>query len=494
MKKLFMLVMALCLVACNAGAQLQRPKLVVGLVVDQMRWDYLYYYNQYGSNGLRRLLSEGYSCNNMLLNYVPTVTAVGHSTIFSGALPAVSGIAGNYFYINDKQVYCCADNSVQSVGSNSSEGQMSPHRFMVNTIGDELKTATDFKSKVVGVALKDRAAILPAGHAADGAYWWDTSAGHFVTSTFYMKQLPQWVVDFNKANQQKPGTDVKTSVKGVDLTFAMAEAAVNAEQLGQHDVTDMLTVSVSSTDAIGHKFGTRGQQNHDVYMQLDKDLAEFLSFLDSKVGKGNYLLFLTADHGSAHNYNYMLQHHIPAGAFTYNETVKQVNQYLTQKVGIAPVMGEDNYQLYINDSTVLASGHTMDEVKTLIVNYLQSDPQFQYVVDNDKVALATMPDRIKQMITNGYYRGRSGEITLVTRPQYFGAENSPKYTGTQHGQWNPYDAHIPFILMGWHVNHGYTNMPVHMTDIAPTVCAMLHIQMPNGCIGDAITAVTDQVQ
>lgn len=485
MKKLITLMVGL-LIAVSSNAQIQRPKLVVGLVVDQMRWDYLYYYyNEYGTGGLRRLLNEGFSFENTHINYAPTVTAIGHSSIYTGSVPAITGIAGNYFYQDDKSVYCCADPSVKSVGSDSKEGQMSPHRMLASTIGDELQIATDFRSKVIGVALKDRASILPAGHAADGAYWWDTSAGHFVTSSFYMNSLPKWVEDFNKENQTAPNFDIKSTPEGVTMTFKMAAAAVRNERLGKGKETDMLTVSISPTDIIGHKFSTRGKENHAVYMQLDKDLAEFLNMLDKEVGRDNYLLFLTADHGAAHNYNYMREHRIPAGAWNYKETVKSLNDHLQQKFGITPVMGEDNYQMFLNDSTINAAGLKKQDVIDASIDYLKQDPQFLYVFDEEKVTNVTMPEWIKERMENGYFRGRSGEIGVVTRPQFFGGSESPQFRGTQHGQPFPYDTHIPFLLFGWNVKHGSSNVEAHIVDIAPTICAMLHIQMPNGCVGTA---------
>ena len=313
MKKLLLLVSAL-LLSLPQMAQVVRPRLVVGLVVDQMRWDYLYYYyNQFQNDGLRRFIDKGFSFENTLINYVPAVTAVGHSSIYTGSVPAFTGIVSNSFRINDKKTYCCADTTVQSVGSNSREGQMSPRNLLATGLGDMLKIATDYKAKVIGVALKDRAAILPAGFGADAAYWWDKSAGHFVSSTYYMKQLPEWVNRENKIIATKPGTEVKTSVMGVTKTFQMAEAALENEQMGQDDITDLLAISVSSTDALGHTFGTRGQENYDAYMELDRQVAGFFKVLDAKVGRGNYLVFLSADHGASHNHNLLSQHNIASG-------------------------------------------------------------------------------------------------------------------------------------------------------------------------------------
>ena len=486
MRKVTLFVLTLFM-ALTMQAQVERPKLVVGLVVDQMRWDYLYFYqNEYGQGGLRRLLNEGFSFENTQINYAPTVTAIGHSSVFTGSVPALHGICGNNWWQNDQYVYCCTDTTVRSVGSNSKEGQMSPHRLLTTTIGDELKLATNFRSKVIGVSLKDRASILPAGHSADAAYWWDTSAGHFVTSTYYMDKLPEWVEKFNKANHTAPNYNIRTSNEGVTVTFKMAIAALENERLGQGKETDMLTVSISSTDAIGHQYSTRGKENHDVYMRLDKDLTEFLNTLDAKVGRGNYLLFLTADHGAAHNYNFLKKHRIPAGAFEYNKAVQELNNHLQNKFGIKPVMGEDNYQFALDDKMIAQAGKKKQDIIDEAIDYLKQDPQYIFVFDQERVATETMPDFIKTRMMNGYMRHRSGEIGVVTRAQFFGAKNSPDYIGTQHGQPYPYDTHIPWVMFGWHVNHGETTQEVTINDIAATVCAMLKIQMPNGCIGKAV--------
>ena len=312
MKKHFLTVL-FCFIALVAGAQVQRPKLVVGIIIDQMRWDYLtYYYNQFGEGGFKRLMNEGFSCDNQMINYLPTVTAIGHTSNYTGSVPALHGITGNDFYINGKKVSSCEDHSVKNVGSEGSVGERSPHNLLATTIGDELKVATDFKSKVIGVSIKDRASILPAGHCADAAYWYDQKTGRFITSSYYMDKLPNWMVAFNKNSKIKPGTNLIMLPEGATQTFSLAEAAVKNEQMGKDEVTDMLCVSISSTDAIGHAVGTRGEDNYNVYMQTDKALAHFLTTLDQEVGKGNYLVVLTADHGAAHNPNLMKAHGVPA--------------------------------------------------------------------------------------------------------------------------------------------------------------------------------------
>ena len=484
-------ILILLLLACSfmGHAQVNRPKLVVGIVVDQMRWDYLYYYNkEFVEGGFKRLLAEGYSCENTMIPYIPTVTAIGHSSIYTGSVPALTGILGNSFFINGKNTYCCGDDNVQSVGSSSKEGKMSPRNLLASTIGDELKLATDFKSKVIGVALKDRAAILPAGHSADAAYWWDTSAGHFVTSTYYMDKLPSWAVEFNKKHQQKPGSDIKSKPQGVTMTFDMAEAALKNERLGLGTETDMLAVSVSSTDIIGHMYSTRGPEIHDVYIQLDRDLARFFNTLDAQVGRGNYLVFLTADHGGSHNPNFMRSHKLAAGGFAGWDLTKEINKELQQSFGtkVNFILGENALRIYFDRKSIADAGLELAKVKAKAKQLLEKKENITYVVDYDNAATQPIAQPIRERIINGYSRERGGDLLIITNPGWVNCPSSPDYKGTNHGLWNPDDSHIPLIFMGWGITPGATSHPTSMTDIAPSVCSMLHIQMPNACVGNPV--------
>ncbi|KXB39629.1 type I phosphodiesterase / nucleotide pyrophosphatase [Bacteroidales bacterium KA00344] len=489
MKKILSFIVAVMLSATGM-AEINRPKLVVGLVVDQMRWDYLYYYyDQFQADGLRRLIDGGYSFENTMINYVPTVTAVGHSSIYTGSVPALHGIVGNNFYMDGKKVYCCDDATVQSVGSNSKAGQMSPRNLLATGLGDMLKIHTDYKAKVVGVALKDRAAILPAGHAADAAYWWDTSAGKFISSTYYMKQLPDWVEKVNKEIGTKPGIDVKVLPEGVVKTFRMAEAALINEGMGQDDITDLLAVSVSSTDAIAHQYGTRHKLTRESYMELDRQLAAFFKLLDERVGRGNYLMFLSADHGGAHNPNELKAHNIPSGGLETWTWLGDVDKRVAQKLGVTGkiIKDENAGGLYLDHEVIERSGKTLDEVKQALIAEIEKRDEILYVVDYDKALTTSIPQPIRERIVNGYNKKRCGDLFYVAKAGWENVSNKPDYIGTTHGQWNPYDAHIPFVLYGWNVNHGETSEPTNMTDIAPTICAMLHIQMPNSCVGNAKT-------
>ncbi len=521
-----------------------KPKLVVGIVVDQMRWDYLYRFsNRYGAGGFKRLLNEGFSCENAMINYVPSYTAIGHTTVYTGSVPSIHGIAGNEFIIQatGKSMYCTEDTTVSSVGNgdkNSPRGKMSPFNLKATTITDELKLATNFKSKVIGVAIKDRGAILPAGHAANAAYWYDGATGNFITSTFYMNELPKWLVDFNnkkmpeqylkkdwntlypietytlsfkdKNNYEKPldgGTEntqfpiktselmkksgmglISTTPYGSTLTLDVAKEAVTNEQMGQHESTDFLAISLSSPDYVGHQFSINSVKIEDNYLRLDKDLSDFFSFLDLKVGKGNYMLYITADHGASHNAQFSLDNKIPAGVFVEKTVRDSLNKHLAAKFGVNDlVLSLNNYQVNFNYKNVKAV-----DKKQLIdacIDYFKQQPNVAYVVETSKVAEAAIPEKIKEKIINGYNRELCGEIQVILKPGWY-SDSSMK--GGTHGAWNPYDAHIPLVWMGWGIKHGQSNQEVYMTDIAPTVAALLHIQMPNGCIGKPILPVLGQ--
>lgn len=496
MKRIILSVFVCCL-AMMATAQVSRPKLVVGLVIDQMRWDYMYYYyDKYGEGGMKRLMAEGFSCDNQMLNYVPTITGVGHSSIYTGAVPAAHGIAGNDFYLDGKRVYCTDDPTVTGVGTSSKAGCMSPRNLVGTTIGDMLRAATDFKSRVIGVALKDRASILPAGHAANAAYWYDKSVAGFITSSYYMDKLPDWVNKFNRQAGMKKGYDPKVHADGVTLTFRMAEAAIRNEQLGKGDATDMLCVSISSTDAISHQTGTwfsKGKENEEVFLTLDRDMKAFFDFLDAQVGKDGYLLFLTADHGGSHNPNTLNEHKLPGGGVDFGEVKRTLNEQLKGEFGtdiqyVKDIIGEG---IYLDHKAIADAKLCLGKVTDAAVRLLKADTRFQFVTAYEKAGTSAIPQWIRERIINGYYHGRSGDIIAMTKVNYFDWGVGPDFYGSSHGTWTPADTHIPLVFMGWNIKPGHTTRKTHMDDTAPTVCSLLHIQMPDACTGNPITELTD---
>lgn len=523
----------------NKNNQVDRPKLVVGLVIDQMRWDYLYrYYSKYGNDGFKRLLNKGYSLNNVHIPYVPTVTALGHTSIYTGSVPAIHGIAGNDWTDKEtgKNVYCTTDENVQPVGTtNVKVGSHSPKNLWSTTVTDELRLATNFQGKVVGVSLKDRASILPAGHTPNGAYWFDDSTGDFITSTWYMNDLPQWVKSFNSQNlpdqlvangwntllpidqytESSPDNspwegllgssktpvfpysnlaeDYKTKKDNIrytpfgnTLTLKLAEASVEGENLGADEVTDILAINLASTDYAGHKFGPNSIEVEDVYLRLDQDLAQFFKYLDGKVGKNKYTVFVSADHGGAHSVGFLKEHKINTGFFGEGME-KSLNEKLKAKFGVDKLInGVDNYQIYFDRKLMADNDLELEDIKEFAIHELEKDPTVLYAVSTTEVQEATIPEPIKQRIINGINRQRSGDIQLISHDSML-----PPYskTGTTHSVWNSYDAHIPLIFMGWGIKHGESNKQYHMTDIAPTVSALLHIQFPSGNVGNPITEV-----
>jgi predicted AlkP superfamily pyrophosphatase or phosphodiesterase len=515
-------------------SSVQRPKLVIGLVIDQMRWDFLYRYNDlYSANGFKRLLAQGFSCENTMIPYVPTYTAPGHTCIFTGSVPAIHGIIGNNWFDKslNKTIYCTDDSTVSTVGSNSSLGKMSPRNLWTTTITDELRLSNNFKSKVIGIALKDRASILPAGHAANAAYWYDTKIGKWITSTYYMNELPAWLNKFNEKNlpdeymskdwntllpiekydlSANDNVDYEKSLPGektvnfphklsqitgakydafeytpfaMSYTFDLAKSAIENENLGNNNVPDFLTISISSTDYIGHSFGPNSVETEDAYLRLDNYIASFLKYLDDKIGKDNYLLFLTADHGVAHVPAFLKEHNTPAGVFTDSSIAREINDLIESKFNIKnAVQLVLNYQVYLNLNKIDKDGKNSGEIEADVIKYLKQKPYVVDAFENEKLSQASIPEPIKKMIINGYNPKRSGEIEFMIKPEYF--DWTAK--GTTHGSWNPYDTHIPLVWFGWNIKPGKTNNETYMTDIAATVAAMLKIQMPNGCVGKVI--------
>ncbi|MBQ9648942.1 MAG: alkaline phosphatase family protein [Prevotella sp.] len=505
MRKFLMVLLVLC---STIGAQAEtkfneRPKLVVGIVVDQMRWDYLgRYYDQFQTDGFRRLIDEGYSCDNCLINYLPTVTAIGHTSAYTGTTPAFHGICGNDFFIDDEKAYCCGDSTVRPVGTdNNKRGKMSPRNLLSTTIGDQLRMHTDFRSKVVGVSYKDRAAILPAGRSANGAYWLDTDNGQFITSTYYRDELPDWAKAYNqqlKKNKelQKVGKRVGFYPLCGHITADMAIAAMKGEQLGQGEATDMLCISFSQTDVIGHEWSTRGEHTDEAYLELDKDIAKLLKAFDEQVGKENYIVFLTADHGAAHNFQWMEDHKMAGGAWRVKEDVmgSGLKAYLRDKLGadLSIINGINSYRVYLNHGRIAELGLELSKVKEALIDYARQMPHVQFVMDFEKVNTWSVPDVIRSRALLGYHPHRSGDLLLVLEAgwyEFWTGGSSP--VGTTHGEWNPYDAHIPLLFYGWKVEHGSTSREVHITDIAPTICQKLHIQQPNACVGEAIIEVVE---
>ena len=518
------------------ASTLARPKLVVGIVVDQMRYDYLYrYYDKYKEGGLKRLMNEGFNCRNNHYHYALTVTAAGHSAVYTGALPAVNGIVGNDWFDKNQNanVYCTDDKDVATVGStNVTVGKMSPKNLLTSTVTDQLRIATNFRSKTIGVAIKDRASILPAGHAANGAYWFDSKTGNFVTSTYYRNDLPTWVQDYNNkkmpseyskkgwntllpieqytqstpddvawegtlSGAKKPVfpheligtagdayTVITTSPWGNTMTKDMAIAAIKGENMGKGADTDFLAVSFSTPDRIGHAFGPNSVEQEDNYLNLDREFSELFAFLDSWTGKGNYTVFLTADHGAMDVPAFWKEHKLPAGLMSSTDLTRKVVKSFNDAFGEGEyVRAFENYQVYLNDSLLKEKKVSVAMAYQVLRDALLPMNGVADVINLKDIGRAPLNTYQLELYKNNINVKRSGDLQIIVQPGWFAGSYG---TGTDHGTPYNYDTHVPFLLYGWGINKGETLKRTTIADIAPTISALLHILPPSGNVGNPV--------
>lgn len=510
--------------------------MVVGIVVDQMRADYLEQYAaRFSKGGFKRLMNEGFQFTQCHINYFPTYTAPGHASIYTGTTPSVHGIVANEWFEKkyEDTLYCVYDHRVNPVGTDNVDvGRMSPRNLYVNTMTDELRMATGFKGKTIGLCIKDRGSVLPAGHAANGAFWFDRKSGRFITSSYYMQELPSWVTAFNdrkrpdyflskswepmlpidqyicKTDDQsfegllndkelkpvfphklpeirKEGFDLLVNTPfGNTLLRELAEDAITAEKLGMDTIPDFLTVSFSSTDYVGHMYGVNSIEIEDTYLRLDKDLEAFFQFLDAKVGKGKYLIFLTADHGAAHNASFLEENHIPGGLFNPAEFRSTLVKEISQKYHRDDLIQfYDNQQVYLHFPPENECDLSLYALPGIVGDIAKTFPGVDGVYLSESFQSRAPKDRYEAMYSAGYRSERSGDVFVHLKPGWY---ESSRKTGTTHGSVHPYDTHIPFILMGWGVKGGKSAEWVSITDIAPTVCQLLKIQSPAGTTGKAV--------
>lgn len=536
---------SLCLTVCvlvyGIAQPPRQPKLIVGIAVDQMRYDYLYkYYSKLSETGFKKFLSEGFSCENTHYNYFPTYTAPGHAAIYTGTTPAVHGIAGNEWWDrkNKRQHYVTSDERFKTVGSaNAAVGQHSPSVLLTSTITDELKLSNNFKSKVVGICIKDRGSILPAGHIPDAAYWFDDRSGNWVTSSYYPDSLglPQWVTRFNEAEHvekylekdwttllpvssytesfgdwdryEQPFRGVtgsafphklpelrKTNGLGVirstpfgnSLTLDFALAAIDHMNLGKDEFPDFLCLSFSSTDYIGHQFGVHSQEVEDTYLRLDADLSRLLAYLERNIGKDNVLIFLSADHGGGESPGHLKEIGMQAGFGNEEQMAPILNTLLQNQFGRGSYVDfVINQQVYFSDSVLNLPTEKLKLIKKESQAIISRQPGVYKVYSMDELPFLNADNPFVSQLILGMAPVRSGDMVYLTTPAWF-PDQYYKKGGTTHGSPYPYDTHVPLLWYGWKVPQGETQTPVSITDIAPTLAAMLKIMEPNGSTGKVI--------
>ncbi|WP_029037098.1 alkaline phosphatase PafA [Salinimicrobium xinjiangense] len=518
------------------------PKLVVGVVVDQMRYDYLTrFWNRYGEDGFKRLVSEGYNLRNNHFNYIPTYTAPGHASVFTGSAPETHGIIGNNWFnkFERQMVYCVEDAGVEPVGTLDDAGKMSPHRLLTTTVSDENRLHTQMRGKTIGVGMKDRGAILPAGHTANAAYWFHgQNEGVWISSSFYFQDLPQWVKDFNAAGHvesylkpwntledvntyvesgedlnifeggfrgqetaefpydlkelsgQNRGYDIiKETPFGNNLTLDFALAAIDGEQLGQDEFTDFLTLSFSSPDYIGHNFGVNSKEIQDTYMRLDRDIARLLKELDAKVGEGNYTLFLTADHGGVQVPAYLETVKVPSGYFETSNFRNDLDTFISQKFkSDSLIMNVSNGQVFFDYEEIAKNDISREELQMEIAHYLLQYDRINQVYTREQLESSSYGKGLAAAIDNGFHQKRSGDVVYLLDPSVI----SYSRTGSTHGSGQNYDTHAPLIFFGKGIKAGNSLERTEIIDIAPTISALLGIPFPNGSTGKPLEMVLEK--
>ena len=519
-----------------------QPKLVVGIIVDQMRYDYLTrFYNKYGEGGFKRMVNEGFNCKNNHFNYIPTYTGPGHASVYTGTTPKSHGVISNNWYDKEikKTVYCAGDKSVQSVGTESTAGQMSPHRMKTTTFADENRLFTQMKGKTIGVSIKDRGAVLPAGHTANGAYWFQGgNEGNWITSTFYMSELPKWVKKFNKKKStasylkewntiydietyiesgddlndfeggfngketatfpydlnvlkdKNNGFDIlKYTPYGNSIVTDFAIAAIEGEQLGQDGITDVLAVSFSSTDYVGHNFGVNSKEVEDTYIRLDLELERLFIVLDNMVGKGNYTVFLTADHGAVNVPSYLRSVNIPSGYFKSSASKQRLNNFMFNTFKSTELIENvSNNQVFLNHEKVKELKLDLTDVQNAIVNEIINYKNIDKAYTATTMRSVSFVNGIELLLQNGFNQKRSGDVLYINDP----AVISYSKTGSTHGSGLNYDTHVPLLFFGSGINHGSTLTKTRVVDIAPTISALLGISFPNGATGKPLEFVLEE--
>lgn len=490
-----------------ATAASRKPKLVLMIVVDQFRADYLWRFREQYNGGFERMMRQGAMFVNAHYEHFPTVTAIGHSTILSGATPSVSGIVGNEWHdrATGKSITSVVDSSLKLLGAPGTAS--SPHRLLVSTLGDEMKSNGRGTPKSIGISIKDRSAILPVGRTADGAFWFDNKTGHFVSSTWYFPELPKWVAAFNDsrtANQwlnkswvsiedskakpfEEMGTEpaekyyakMQRTPYGNDLLEAFAEKAVEGEKLGQRGDTDLLSISFSSNDYVGHDFGPDDPRVRDIAIRTDRTLAKLFAFLDKKIGMANVLVAFTADHGVSPSAESQKARRMPGGRLSEPQMVEMVEKALAAQFGGTKwVVGRSGPTMYLNYDLMRQMKLDPKEVRAVAATALRAFPHIARVYTREDLLTMAPRDKVDRRVRAGFNEARGGDIYPVTEPYFTYGKDA-----ASHGSPYNYDSHVPLILMGPGLKAGRYATGAAVNDIAPTLATLLDVETPSGSSG-----------
>ena len=486
----------------------QQPKLVVGIIIDQFKYDYLNVFQKEYTGAFARFFRSAAIFTNAHYEHFPTVTAIGHSTFMSGATPSISGIIGNSWWdpAKKKTVTSVSDDNTDLIGATGSSSGSSPRKLLVSTVPDELKISGK-GGKSFGISIKDRSAILPAGHMADGAFWFDAQSGNFVSSTYYGPSLPEWVSKFNaeraadkyvdmpwtslsnpskvfpreaKTTTSYKYTELDSTPFANDLVESLAERAIEAEKLGQGAKTDFLAVSFSANDYVGHAKGPDSEEVHDISLRTDKLIEKFFQYLDKKVGLANVVVVMSADHGVAPVVEVSKARKMPGERLVAGDLNKAIEAALSAKFGQGKwITNRAEYGVTFNRETIAEKKLTVEAVAEAAAEFTRGYPGIFRVYTHSQLLRGQTPqDRFSSRINNGFFPARSSDMTIVQNP-YFLMDKS----GTTHGLPFSYDTHVPVIFMGASIKPGRYHKQVMVNDIAPTLATMLEIEIPSGAYG-----------
>jgi predicted AlkP superfamily pyrophosphatase or phosphodiesterase len=496
----------------------KKPKLLVALVVDQFRYDYTTRFRPDYHAGLARLLEHGAVFTAARYVHFPTVTAIGHSTFMSGATPSVSGIIGNEWFDRaaNHAITSVSDETTLLLGGVPKAKGSSPDRLLVSTVGDELKMAGRSR-KVIGISIKDRSAILPSGHMADAAYWFDNDSNHFVSSTYYMKELPQWVAKVNqegpilkylgatwRALDARPGDKPFCSMAagselrycggleatpfGNELLEDFAEKAIQNEALGTHEGTDVLALSLSSNDYVGHALGPDSPEVRDMSLRTDQLIGKLLDFIDSKIGAGNTLVVFTADHGVAPVPEVNQARKMPGGRLDSAVMSQTIGNVLSTRFGKGDWFLADGYGFfYLNYDTAKKNNADLADVRRLAVEIARGLPHIARAYSSDELLRgqsAALDDFEGRAVQAGFYGPRSADLVVVPEPYYMFYPQ-----GTTHAAPFSYDTHVPLIFYGAGIRPGIHYESVAINDVAPTLAAIFEVETPSGSSGKILWTI-----
>ncbi len=531
----------LCFPQDNTRIPSEKPKLIIGIVISQMRYDYIYrFWNKFEDNGFKKLITRGTFCKNTSFNYLLSQEGVGHSTIATGTLPANHGIVAKEWYLNlqDKIEQNVEDDKYSTIGGSFEAGRYSPNNLLCTTYSDELRLSNNLKSRVFGISLDAAPAILSSGHTANMAYWLDTKSGNWVTSTYYADSLPSWVNDFNKkkfpdtylsrewntllplneyteslpdnnkyetgikgriifpynlpelANTKKHQKDydiLKSTPFGNSLVKDFAISVIVNENLGMDNYTDVITVSFTAMENIGNLFGPNSVEVEDAFLRLDKEIAHFLDFIDSNIGKENVLIYLTSDHGVAPIPDYLTDNKIPAGYFNQNGAVSLLKSALDNIYGRGDwIKAYHSQQIYLNRTLIEDAKIPLSEIQNYTAQFILQFSGVANTITSTTLQTTDFTSGIFKKIQNGFNQKRSGDVIINLKAGWIERREDLSYHSSSYS----YDARIPLIWYGWKIGRSTVVRPVDIIDIAPTISTFLDITYPNACTGNPILELT----